>query len=298
MSKRVIKIIKNKRMKRIILYLILFSLFSIACEEDTKDESKTPLARVLDKYLYKEDIENIVPEGLSPVDSTNRIRNYIDMWVKKQALMKTAELNLIEEQKDVSKELEDYRMTLLISRYKQLFLEQNLDTIITKRQIEDYYNAHPEVFKIYQPAVIALYIKILRTAPNIDVVKNNYRSSRERNIQELKAFCEENATKYNNFNDEWIYFKNLIVDIPIRIDDQQKFLKLNKYIEVYDSTYFYFVNIKNYRLKNATAPIKFVRGQIQVGILNDRKEKLNRDLENNIYNNMLDNNNIEIMGNK
>ncbi len=282
-------------MNRIILYFIFLSLFNFGCDESAKDESKTPVARVQDKYLYKEDIEDIVPSNLSPEDSTNRVRNYIDMWLKKQAIMKTAELNLIEEQKDVSKELEDYRMTLLISRYKQLFLEQNLDTIITEKQIENYYSSHPEVFKIYQPAVTALYIKILRTAPNIDVIKNKYKSSRERDKQELKDFCEENASRYDNFNDEWIYFKDLIVDIPIRIDDQQSFLKLNKYIEVYDSTYHYYVNIKNYRLKNATAPIKFVRGQIQVGILNDRKEKLNRDLENNIYNNMLDNNDIEIM---
>lgn len=285
-------------MKRIIFYLVFLSLSNMACEDGKKNESKTPVARVLDKYLYKEDIEDIVPKDLSPEDSTNRVKNYIDMWVKKQAMMKTAELNLIEEQKDVSKELENYRMTLLISRYKQLFFEQNLDTIITEKQIENYYNAHPEVFKIYQPAVIALYIKILRTAPNIDVVRNNYRSARERNIQELKDFCEENATRYDNFNEEWIYFKDLIVDIPIRIDDQQSFLKSNKYIEIYDSTFYYFVNIKNFRLKNATAPIKFVRGQIQVGILNDRKEKLNRDLENNIYNNMLDNNDIEIMNDK
>ena len=285
-------------MKRIIFYLIFLSLLNTACDEGIKDERKTPIARVLDKYLYEEDIADIIPEGLNSEDSTNRVKNYIDMWVKKQAMMKTAELNLIEEQKDVSKELEDYRMTLLTSRYKQFFLEQNLDTIITEKQIDDYYNAHPEVFKIHQPAVIALYIKILKTVPNIDAVRKNYRSSRERNIQELTDFCTGNATLFDNFNHEWIYFKDLILDIPIRIDDQQSFLKLNKYIEVSDSTYYYFVHIKNYRLKNATAPIKFVKQQIQVGILNDRKEKLNRDLENNIYNNLLDNNDIEILNKK
>ena len=282
-------------MKNISLYIILLAIFSLSCNEGEKDNNKTAIARVQDKYLYKEDIKGIIPRDLSAADSANRVRNYIDMWVKKQAIMKTAEINLIEEQKDVSKELEDYRMTLLISRYKQLFLEQNLDTIITEQQIAKYYNAHPEVFKIYQPAVMALYIKILRTAPNSDIVRNNYKSTRERNIQELKDFCEESATRYDDFNDEWIYFKDLMLDIPLRVDDQQKFLKQNKYIEVFDSTYFYFVKIKNYRLKNATAPIKFVKGQIQVGILNERKEKLNRDLENNIYNNMLDNNDIEIM---
>ena len=209
--------------------------------------------------------------------------------------MKTAELNLAEEQKDVSQELEDYRMTLLISRYKQIFMEQNLDTIITEKQIENYYNTHPEVFKITQPAVIALYIKVLKTSPNIDVIKQKYRSSRERDIDELKNLCMESAAEYDDFNNDWIYFKDLIVNIPVRIDNQEKFLKTNKYIEAEDNNYLYFVAIKNYRLKGATAPVKFVRGQISVGILNERKEKIIRELENNIYNNMLDNKEIEII---
>ncbi|OQY01782.1 MAG: hypothetical protein B6I20_07410 [Bacteroidetes bacterium 4572_117] len=246
-------------MKKTLIYMSFILLFSLSCQKSDKDENKTMVARVQNKYLYKKDIADIVPKGLSYEDSINMVKNYIDMWVKKQAIMKTAELNLIEEQKDVSQELEDYRMTLLISRYKQLFLEQNLDTLITQKQIEDYYNAHPEVFRIYQPAVIALYIKILRTAPNIEVVKNKYRSARERDIQEVKDFSEVNAIRYDTFNDEWIYFKDLIVDIPIRIDNQQKFLETKNYIEVYDSTYYYFVKIKNYRLKNATAPIKFLK---------------------------------------
>lgn len=282
-------------MQKYLFTLLFIVLLGFSCQQGMIDEHKTPVARVQDKYLYKEDLKDIIPKGLNMEDSINRARNYIDMWVKKQALIKTTEMNLNEEQKDVSKELENYRQTLLISRYKQLFMEQNLDTVITDKQIEDYYNRYPELFKITQPAVIALYIKIIRTAPNLDMVKRLFRSSRERDIQELENYCEENAENYDNFNNEWVYFKDLIVDIPIRIDNQQKFLKSNKYIDIEDSSYRYFVNIKNYRLKNAIAPIKFVKGQIQVGILNERKEKLFRNLENNIYNNMLDNNNIEIM---
>ncbi len=282
-------------MKHLIFILLVFSIAFFSCNKPEKEEGKTPVARVFDNYLYKEDLKDIVPAGLSPEDSAGRVRNYIDMWVKKQAMMKTAELNLAEEQKDVSQELEDYRMTLLISRYKQIFMEQNLDTIITEQQIEDYYNAHPEVFKITQPAVIALYIKVLKTSPNIDVIKQKYRSSRERDIDELKNLCMESAAEYDDFNNDWIYFKDLIVNIPVRIDNQEKFLKTNKYIEAEDNNYLYFVAIKNYRLKGATAPVKFVRGQISVGILNERKEKIIRELENNIYNNMLDNKEIEII---
>jgi len=278
----------------IIIVAVVGSLL-FSCNKANKEKGKTPVARVFDKYLYKEDLKDIVPQGLSAEDSISRVRNYIDMWVKKQALMKTAELNLAEEQKDVSQELEDYRMTLLISRYKQIFMEQNLDTIITEQQIEEYYNAHPEVFKITQPAVKALYIKILKTSPNIDVIKRKYRSFKEKDIEEVKNLCLESGAEYDDFDNEWVYFKDLILNVPIRIDDQEKFLKTNKYIETEDENYVYFVNIKKYRLKGATAPVKFVRGQISVGILNDRKEKLIRELENNIYNNMLDNKEIELM---
>ena len=282
-------------MKYIFITLFLTSFALGSCNKVKKEEGKTPVARVFDSYLYKEDLAEIVPAGLSPEDSIARVRNYIDMWVKKQALMKTAELNLAEEQKDVSQELEDYRMTLLISRYKQIFMEQNLDTIITEKQIEDYYNAHPEVFKMVQPAVIAVYIKVLKSFPNLDVIKRKYRSSKERDIEEVKNLCEEAGGEYDDFNNEWIYFSDLILNVPVRIDDREKFLKTNKYIEAEDENYAYFVIIKNYRLKGSTAPVKFVKGQIGVGILNDRKEKLIRELENNIYNNMLDNNEIELM---
>lgn len=284
-------------MKHLIFILFVFSISFFSCNKTEKEEGKTPVARVFEKYLYKEDLKDIVPAGLSPEDSAGRVRNYIDMWVKKQAMMKTAELNLAEEEKDVSQELEDYRMTLLISRYQQIFMEQNLDTIITEQQIENYYNAHPEVFKITQPAVKALYIKILKTSPNIDIIKQKYRSSKQKDIDELKNLCVENAAEYDDFNNEWIYFKDLIVNIPVRIDNQEKFLKTNKYIEAEDDNYLYFATIKNYRLKGATAPVKFVRGQIIVGILNERKEKIIRELENNIYNNMLDNERIEIITN-
>jgi len=276
------------------IFLLIGIMFG-SCNKVQKEEGKTPVARVFDKYLYKEDLKDIVPSGLSEEDSISRVHNYIDMWAKKQALMKTAELNLAEEQKDVSQELEDYRMTLLISRYKQIFMEQNLDTIITEQQIEEYYNAHPEVFKITQPAVMALYIKILKTSPNVEVIKRKYRSAKEKDIEEVKNLCIESSAEYDDFNNEWIYFRDLTLNIPIGIDDQEKFLKTNKYIEAEDENYMYFVHIKNYRLKGATAPVKFVRGQISVGILNDRKEKLIRELENNIYNNMLDSKKIELM---
>jgi len=283
-----------KHLKQSCIFLSLLLLLIMSCSNSNINNNKKAVARVNDTYLYEEDLDEIIPYGISKEDSLSRVKTYIDFWVKKQAIMQTAEINLIEEQKDVTAELEDYRMKLLIYRYKQKFIEQNLDTVVTNSQIEKFYKKNQSEFLIRQPAIKTLFIKILKTNTNTSMVKRLYRSSRERDIKQLSDYCEQNATQYNDFNNEWIYFKDLLINIPIRIDDQDLFLKTNNYIEVQDSIYYYYANIKNYRLKNSIAPLVFVEGNIQSIILNKRKQRLIDDLENNIFNNMLDSKDIEL----
>ncbi len=287
-------------MSKRLIWIFLIGIFSlsISCGNKNQDKNKTPIARVYDKYLYKEDLAGVVQSGLSPADSINKVKSFIDFWVKRQAMTKTAELNLVEEQKDVTKELENFRMDLLIFRYKQKFIEQNLDTIVTEQQINTFYTQHESEFKLAQPAVKAIFVKILKTTPNISMVKSLYRSAREKDMIQVSDYCKEQSASYKDFNGEWIYFKDLVIEIPVRVDDQETFLKSNSYIEVQDSVFSYLVNITNFRLKDAVSPLEFVEGNIQGIILNQRKQALVDELENNIYYNMLDKQDIELFENK
>jgi hypothetical protein len=287
------------KMLKSAIYLIVAITLTFIINSCTKNKhgGKTPVARVYDKYLYKEDLAGMVA-GSNPEDSALKAKSYIDFWVKRQAMTKTAELNLPEEQKDVTEELENYRMDLLIFRYKQKFIEQNLDTIISHKQIMDFYGKHENEFMLPQPAIQGTYIKILRTTPNISMIRSLYRSSREGDQKQIKDYCDEHSATYNNFNNDWVYFKDVIIEIPIRIDDQEVFLKSKNSIEVRDSSYYYLVNIKNYRLKNEISPLIFVEGNIQSMLLKQRKEEIINGIENNIYNSMLDKNDIELFENK
>jgi hypothetical protein len=288
-------------MKRFIIIAILSTILAMmffSCDNSNKHQGKTPVARVYDKFLYKEDLVGVVPEGTSKEDSILKIKSYIDFWVKRYAMTKTAELNLPEEQKDVTLELENYRMDRLIFRYKQSFIEQNLDTVVTQKQIIDFYNLHEKEFLLSQPAIQGVYIKILKTTPNISMIKTLYRSSRESDQKQIKEYCMDHSAIYNNYNDEWVYFKDVYIEIPVQINDQEQFLKTNKTIEAQDSTSYYFLNIKNYRLKNSISPLVFVEGNIESMILKVRKDEILNSLETNIYNSMLDKDNIELFENK
>ncbi len=285
-------------MTKHLLYILILSIAiltaSFKCNNVKSDETKTPLARVYDKFLYKEDISGIVPPNTTEQDSIDKVKSFVEFWVKEQSLTKTAELNLPEEQKDVAKELERYRITLLIERYKRSFLAENLDTLITSEQIKEFYDKHKEEFRLMQAAVKVDYIRVLKTAPNISRVKRLYRSKKEKDKRKVQEYCTNHSALYDDFNNNWVYFKNLQLSVPFNITDVNKYLSKKKYIEVSDSTFLYLVNIRDYRLKGAVSPLIFVEGSIQSMLLNKRRQLLIDSLQRTVYNNMLDQRKIEI----
>ena len=52
------------------------------------------VAKAYDQVLYKDDLKGIIPAGSSAKDSVNIIKDYIDTWLRKQAVIQKAEENL------------------------------------------------------------------------------------------------------------------------------------------------------------------------------------------------------------
>ena len=72
----------NKNLIWILLSSIIGFILS-GCSND-EDKNKSIIARVYDKYLYKQDLAGVVQSGLSKEDSINKVKSYIDFWVKRQ----------------------------------------------------------------------------------------------------------------------------------------------------------------------------------------------------------------------
>ena len=78
------------------------------------------------------------------------------------------------------------------------------------------------------------------------------------------------------------------------IVDEEEFLKNNSYSVNEKDNLIYFIYINDYMIKNDLSPIEVVFDKIKDVILNKRKVKYLEDLENKIYNNALNNNEIKI----
>jgi hypothetical protein len=277
------------------ILIVVFLCISITFSCKRKQEiQQVVVAKVYDKYLYLSDIRHIFPEKVTKQDSIQLATSYINTWVKNELLLRQADLNLTPEQKDITQQIDAYRSSLLIYKYEDQMVKQKIDTIVKDTEIEEYYNSNASNFVLEDNLVKALYLKIPKTAPNIDGVKKWYKSDRTEDLKNLDSYCYNYATKYDFFNDSWIIFGQLQRDLPKKIDGEDEFLKNNNSIEQEDSVYFYFVNIKDKNQKGSLAPLNFVKLKIKDIIINKRKMQFLNDLENNIFNEAQDRKHFEI----
>lgn len=282
------------KIKAFCLYLIVLS--GIGCTRFEKGNTEIPLARVYNKYLYPSDLKYLFTENIAGEDSVLIARNFIDSWVKEQLLLYKADENLTEEEKDVQRQLDNYRTSLLIYKYKEQIVKQKLDTLISQAEIENYYTTNSQNFLLEESIVKAMIVKVDRNLQWQDLsnIRKWSRSSEEADIILLENYCSQNNGKFDRFNDDWIYFRTVQNQFPRNINNPEAYFRYNDFVETYDTTYRYFLKVNEFVPKSEVAPIDFVESEIKSILMNKRKLQLLKDIENNIYNEALNRDNVKI----
>ncbi len=255
----------------------MMALLLTSCDYMPWNRSE-PLAKVGSKMLYPEDIQDAFPQNISPADSITMLRSIVDTWVKKELILKLAEENLDSKQKDVAALLEEYRSSLLVYRYEQAYIEQRLDTVLTAAEVEQFYNANKQLFTLSSPLVRVLFIKLKKNSPYLERIRGLYRSSKPEDITTLEGLCLQAALRFDYFGDRWIDMEELARELPPN-KSYAEAVAQNRCVEVSDNTYTYLVSIREYRGRDAVAPLEYEQNNIKVMILSRRKQRMIEDLE-------------------
>lgn len=277
-------------MKSLTFSLIVLAGLLVECQ---RPETKRPVARVFDKYLYESDLQDIFLSNVSKQDSILIAQAYIDKWIQTQLLLKQAEENLTDKEKNVAHQLEDYRASLLIHKYEQEYINQKLDTLVKESEIEQYYDSNKDNFVLSEPIVKALFIKLRKEAPQTPKIKEIYRSKRQEDIQLLDNLAYQAAIYYDFFNDQWIPFSLITRQLPYSIDDiNQTFSR--QYIEMEDGSFIYLVSLREVKHQGEIAPLTYITNDLKQLIINSRKQNLINQLERNLFIKAKDDRNYEI----
>lgn len=265
-------------MKFLIGFLILSFIYS--CNKKTIEEK--PVAQVFESYLYEKEIVDFIPKGTSQEDSVLMSQNYIRNWVTQKLLLHKAIENLSGEEKDIQRQVEDYRTSLLIHRYKQKLIAQRLMEEIPEQDIEKYYSENENNFVLTTPIVKAIFFIVPKSASNLKEVRKWYKSDKVADLESLEEYCITNAKKYDKFNDRWIEVKYLLNLIPGEFNTLENEILHSKNIEKEDDENFYFLKIKEMRREQTLAPLDYVREEIILILKNKKKINFENQLDKQI----------------
>lgn len=288
-----------KARKKISLYTLFLASVTLALfasctskKEANPDKANKPIVSVNQKTLYQADIENAIPEGLNPADSTAAAEAYIKMWINDELIYEKAKQNVADQDK-INELVENYRQSLTVFTYLEQLLKEELSKKISDKDLKEYYDQHPESFQLESSLVKGLFLKIPRSSNEVSNFRQWYQSTSEASKEKIEKASFQNAVIYDYFYDRWVNFDDIATNIPTPISNPDQFVKANKNFETQDSLYVYFLHIEEYALSGNTAPYEFAKPQITDILINKHRESFLKQIETDLYKKATDNEEIK-----
>ncbi len=279
----------NNLTKFIIILSCVFAV--VACGKPNKGKPEKPLATVFGKSLYPSDIEGI-GAGISAKDSALLVNSYIENWAKEQLVMAIAEQN-IPDDLDVNKLVEDYRKSLIRYTYEQKLVEQRMDSVVTDKEIEQYYRSALDQYQLDKTIVNGYFVKLSKDAPEQDSLKSWWKMTTTSDKQKLTDYCRTYADKFLIEDSIWVSVDYLAAEFPVStLKEGSVSSSLTTVVNTTD--YIYLIRVNKVVRQGEVAPISYVKDKIEKIILRKRKFELLDNMINELYQRELERKNVII----
>lgn len=252
------------------------------------------VARVGEHVLYRAELAAVIPDGVSIDDSAAFARQYINTWASGKVYLDVAEQQLSKGELDVSAELEEYRESLLKYRYEQHYINERLDTTISEREMDSYYEAHASEFTLSRPVVKARFISILPDSPEADRIRRLVKTQEQDESDLLDSLAYRSAIKYTDYGQNFVDVNVLAGDFG---QDWQTLMRLRKgdVAEAADANgNISIAFIPEVVEAGKPAPLEYCKERITAAILSARKHEIVLALERDLLQKATAKGNFEI----
>jgi hypothetical protein len=273
-------------MKRIahivtIIGVVLPMLMSCRAISDFLHDDEA-VAQVGQVKLYRSELDKVIPKGVSQEDSTRLAQQYINTWASDMVFVNIAEEQLSKAEKDVTKELEDYRKSLLKYRYEQLYVNERLDTSVTDDMVEEYYNAHQDKFILERPVVKARYLNISADSPNLEPIRRRMSSDDASDLVEADSIAYISAMQFATWDNRWIDI--VMLSREFEMDYAAMIAMMKKgWVEQKDTLgNIHLAYVNDIIMDGQPAPVEYSAPVIKDMIISARKQNLVLNLEQDL----------------
>lgn len=263
-------------------FLSFVTIALSACIFKRTDENA--VVKVGDHVLTWTTLMDVIPDNSSPEDSIELAERFIQDWVKEQLVLRKAELELAEEKRNFDELIENYRKSLLTYTFEQEWVKQKLDTVVTEKEIEDYYLDNENNFELRNYIVKVKFCAVsIDHKKQLPQLKKLFLSVKEEDYAKWEQMCVELGASYYFNEDKWLLWDEFIKQVPLEVMDVEAFLKRHQALEFEKDNNVYFLMITDYQLSGSRSPLSFERERIKTMILNKRRVTLLENMRNDLY---------------
>ncbi len=268
---------------------LLIALLAVSCQmvhrvTDSAAElfGDAVVARVGDHRLMRSELAEYIPAGVSSEDSLGLAQQYIKAWAEELLFMDMAESRLSKEEQDVSKELEEYRRTLLKYRYEERYINERLDTLISDEDVRNYYQEHTDKFLVDRPLLKARYMVIPADSRSLKKIKELMSSDDAMDAIAADSLAFTAALRYVDSSDSWMDAILLARELGTDEVSMMKALKGRSIEMKGDDGNLRVAWVVDIVQKGSPAPLDYCAERIKDILLSARKHELVSGLEQDL----------------
>ena len=252
---------------------------------------KTPIVEIGTDVLYVEDIEQVLPLGLSEADSTLFARQFIKNWAQDVLFYQNAIRN-IPDTKDIDRLVENYRRSLIEHEYQRRLIEQKFSSEIADEDIEQFYNDNQRLFVLDESLLKGLFLKISNRSHDLSDIRKLYTQQDDESFEEIEKYSIRNAARCEFFYDNWRTVAEIEVLLPQLDKPLEAMLKEKGNFEFKDEEYIYLLNVSEYAPKGGIEPLDHARSRIRGLLINSNEVSYMRKIKEDLYDAAIEKNRI------
>jgi hypothetical protein len=271
--------------------LLVIATFAVTCKRGAEQTDDVVIASVYDKKLYRSELTDVVPEGITGSDSALVASAYIKRWALDALMMYQAERNVTYDE-ELDRLVRDYRASLVRHSFETKLISEQLDSTVTETELKSFVEQNKDLFQLETTILRCKVLKVPEEAP----------------ISEFNKLWSgkgpENETKLREAADKWASIKLLDEQKWFRIDELSNLLpkgaitndnvSSRKEGSIRDGGFVYYYRVLEAVRNKDTAPFEYIRDKATVLILHQRKNQIIEKWKAESYDKELRRKNIQI----
>ena len=250
------------------------------------------MAQVGNYFLYQEDMVQVLPHGISGIDSVRFVREFVQKWLEEQVLYEKAEHN-VREDETIERMVAEYRRTLVMNNYERRLLLQKASEEIPEEALQQYYDDNKQLFTLEESVVKGVFLKVPLSTSGLKDLRKWYKDNSDEAQEQLEKYAFRHAVIYENFYEHWMPISELEAKVIVNLADLSKDFEKQRDIEVKDEEYCYLLHVEEYVEKGGVKPYELARHEIVDLLANYRKVELMNKVKEDLYNEAVENGRIK-----